>query len=550
MNRVLLLTTALIGAVLAQPATSALPELIVSSNGSYWQTGTVTKVTSGTASIIVDENNKKQLWEGFGGTFNEMGWDALSVVSSEIPRAMKLLFDANEGANFVSGRIPMGASDYAMSIYSLAETAGDYGMEKFSIARDREKLIPFIKAALQLKPDLYLWGSPWWAPAWMRDNADNMKSDAQTQEAYALYFARFVEEYGKEGMVIKAVHPQNEPGYAQVKWTHQLLIDFMKKYLSQKFAERKVTAEIWCGTMSAEVDTNIAIAVTKDADAMKVVKGFGFQWNTLGAVPTVAVKAHVWQTEHRCGNYDFNAPYWDRSKYNPNKAPNDHGYAEESWQNIRDWILAGVSAYCAWNMVLDTYGKNVLTWHQNALLVVDRSAKTLNITPAYYVFRHFSYYIAVGATRIETNSKEAVAFKNPDGSIVVQTYNKNDAAKKVTIGIGASLYEFDLPAHGWATLCERPVTSVGGSFLSKPQREQNRFTVTNVPQGYRIALSSIESAKYQLLSVSGRVLTTGLVSGGSRDAMIDKRVSSSSVVFVRVEFDGGETLTKRLCAVQ
>ena len=135
--------------------------------------------------------------------------------------ALKLLFDARDGANFVYGRLPVGASDYAMSWYTLAETANDYAMANFSIARDREKLIPYIKAALQVRPDIHLWASPWILPPWMKDSGGNMKSDAQTQGAYALYLAKFVEEYGKEGLKIEAIHPQNEPGYAQVKWTRR-----------------------------------------------------------------------------------------------------------------------------------------------------------------------------------------------------------------------------------------------------------------------------------------------------------------------------------------
>src|SRR5690349_25131860 len=35
---------------------------------------------------------------------------------------------------------------------------------------------------------------------------------------------------------------------------------------------------------------------------------------------------------------------------------NDDAYAVESWGLIRDWIKAGVTAYSAWNMVLDTVG--------------------------------------------------------------------------------------------------------------------------------------------------------------------------------------------------
>ena len=454
-------------------STSTGPSLITSAQSSYWQTGTVTTVTSGTADLNVDKNTTYQRWDGFGGCFNEMGWDALSVVSAtDVANAMKYLFDANDGANFVYGRLPLGASDYAMSWYTLDDTAGDYTMDKFSIARDQEKLIPFIKEALKVKADLHLWASPWVVPSWMMDSSSNMKSDAQTLGAHALYMARFVEEYAKQGLKIEAIHPQNEPGYARVHWTQAELITFIKTYLGPTFAQRNLTAEIWCGTMSKDPDdTNIAKATATDADAMKVVKGFGVQWNLQAAVSTLAAKATVMQTEHKCGNYNFATPYWDQSRYSSSKPQNDHLYGEESWQLIRDWIVSGVNSYSAWNMVLDTVGKSLDNWPQNSLLVVDRTAKTLTRTAAYYVFRHFSQYIAVGATRIAATGSSAAykgvgdtayntlngfAFKNPDGSIIIQVYNKNASSTKTTVGVGSALsqvlYQFDVPAHGWATL--------------------------------------------------------------------------------------------------
>ena len=432
---------------------------MTSAQNAYWTTGgQVTKVTSGTADVTVDKNTTYQRWDGFGGTFNEMGWDALSVVPSEIPNAIKYLFDPKDGAKFVYGRVPLGASDYSMSWYTFDETANDYTMANFSIARDRDKMIPYIKEALKVKPDLHLWASPWVLPSWMLNNG-SIKTDAQTMKAHALYFARFVEEYAKEGLKIEAVHFQNEPGYGRVRgWTGPLFISYVKTYMAPVFAERNITAEIWCGTMSKDPDdTNIAKATAADAEVMKIVKGFGVQWNLQAAVPTLAAKATVMQTEHTCGNYNFDTPYWKKSQYNPNMPPNDHAYGEESWQLIRDWIVAGVNSYNAWNMVLDTIGKSLDNWPQDALLVVDRTAKKLTRTAAYYAFLHYSSSIAVGATRLGTSgTNDAVAFKNPDGTIVVQVYNKGTAAKTTIVGVGSALsqtlYQFSVPAHGWATL--------------------------------------------------------------------------------------------------
>jgi glucosylceramidase len=432
---------------------------VTSAANAYWNTaGQVTRPTNGTADLSIDASTKYQRWDGFGGCFNEMGWDALSVVSAEIPRAIKLLFDAADGANLAYGRLPLGASDYSMSWYTLDDTAGDYAMDKFSIDRDRQKLIPFIKEALKTKPDLHLWASPWVVPAWMMDSSKNMKSDAQTLGAHALYMARFVEEYAKEGVKIEAIHPQNEPGYARVHWTQAELIDFMKTYLGPTFAQRNLSTEIWCGTMSKDPDdTSIAQATANDAAAMKYVKGFGVQWNLQSAVAGLAAKGPVMQTEHRCGNYNFDSPYWDKSRYDAKKPQNDHLYGEESWQLIRDWIVSGVNSYSAWNMVLDTVGMSLDSWPQNALLVVDRSAKTLTVTAAYYAFRHYSQYIAPGATRIAiSGSKDALAFKNPDGSIITEIYNGTGSPKTTTIAVGGALYQFEVPSHGWATFRVSP----------------------------------------------------------------------------------------------
>lgn len=440
-----------------------LPELVTTSNGSFFKTGTLAASTSGTADVSTDANNKKQRWDGFGGTFNEAGWDALGVLSeADRQLAIAYLFDAANGANFNYGRLPIGASDYAMARYTLAETANDYTMSSFSIAQDKKLLIPFIKAALAVKPDIHLWASPWTPPAWMKDNnstdSGNMKDNDMVLNAFALYLQKFVEAYAAEGLKIEAVHPQNEPGYVNpypsCAWTGALYIKFIRDYLGPLFEKNNVPAEIWCGTMSNQSDGTIAQNLAKDAKAMSYVKGFGLQWNTMGSVSALkSTNQPIMQSEHRCGNYDFSSPH-ATSSYDPNKPQNDYAYGVESWLNIKDWIDAGVNSYSAWNMVLDTLGTNLNAqkpWHQNALLVVDRGAKKLTATPAYYVFRHLSQFVAPKATVLGTSGGNALAFQNPDGAYVVVMYNSG-AAKQAVVSLGGTKYQFDMPGNGWATV--------------------------------------------------------------------------------------------------
>ncbi|WP_437333271.1 glycoside hydrolase family 30 protein [Sorangium sp. So ce394] len=442
------------------------PTLITSGPDEYWKTGTPTEVTSGNADVTVDDATTHQRWDGFGGTFNEAGWNVLSMLGeAERARAIELLFDKHEGAAFVYGRIPIGASDYAMDRYTLAETPNDTAMASFSIDRDKERLIPYIKAALAVSPGLHLWASPWTPPTWMKSNGafdgGRMKDDASTLQAYALYLAKFVEAYAGEGITIEAVHPQNEPNYEtrypSCLWTGPLMAKFIGTYLGPTFADRGLTAQIYLGTMSnneSGKDGAIISAVTGDATAMGYVKGFGLQWNMMSSASGLRSRnLPIVQTEHKCGNYPWNPA--GSPPFDAQKAPNDHAYAEESWGLIRDWIKAGVTSYSAWNMVLDTAGKNLDSerpWPQNALLTVDTAAKTLNVTPVYHVFRHVSEYVDPGAMRVATTGGDALAFKNPDGSIVTILYNSGNAAKMTVLDVAGKKLQFSIPAHGWATV--------------------------------------------------------------------------------------------------
>jgi len=429
----------------------------------------------------VTDTTAYQTFDGFGGTFNEIGWNVLSMLTAaERDRAMKLLFDANDGAAFALGRVPIGASDYAMDRYSLNETANDYTMTSFSLDRDRQKLIPYIKAALAINSKVRLWASPWTPPTWMKTGSyttdgktgwdgGNMKDDDKTLQAHALYLAKFVQEYGKEGITIEAIHPQNEPGYAtrypSCLWTPALFTKFIGTYLGPTFTSEKVNASIFVGTMSnsdSGMDGSIVSAVMADATAKKYIKGFGLQWGMLdnaASSPSTyqSYNLPLWATEHKCGNYPWN-PGGGLPSFNADKAQNDYPYAVESWGYLKNAIAkANVTAYNAWNMVLDSAGKNLDTtrpWPQNALLTVDTSAKTLTVTPVYYVFRHFSQYVVPGAKRVATSgsSPDAVAFKNPDGSIVAVMYNSGSSAKTTILAVGSAKVQFSVPANGFATV--------------------------------------------------------------------------------------------------
>ncbi|HKO53117.1 MAG TPA: glycoside hydrolase family 30 beta sandwich domain-containing protein, partial [Polyangiaceae bacterium] len=93
---------------------------------------------------------------------------------------------------------------------------------------------------------------------------------------------------------------------------------------------------------------------------------------------------------------------------------------------------------------------NTRVWAQNALLVVDGGQ--IVQTPAYYVFRHVSQYVAPQAKRIDATGGDAVAFKNPDGSLVAILYNSGAANNNYVVSIAGKNLQFAMPASGWATI--------------------------------------------------------------------------------------------------
>ena len=173
--------------------------------------------------MTVNDSSTAQTWEGFGGAFNEKGWNYLQMLSqADRDRAMQLLF-GTDGCRFAMGRIPMGASDYAMDRFTYDEVASgsnDNTMASFSITRDSQYIIPYVKAALAVKPDIRLWASPWTPPTWMKTGpfqAECFRFSLRRGQhdghdailkANAQYFVKFVQAYAQQSITIEAVAPQ------------------------------------------------------------------------------------------------------------------------------------------------------------------------------------------------------------------------------------------------------------------------------------------------------------------------------------------------------
>ncbi len=434
-----------------------------------WETGSNLAMTPRTPTAKVEielfPEKKLQRIDGFGGCFNELGWEALLALSSEERRKVLEQLFSPEGANFTVCRVPIGASDYALSYYSYDDVPEDFTLENFSIARDRYILIPFIKAAKEIRPELKLWGSPWSPPAWMkvnnhyalstgptnslstklppekniRNNATAFKMENGYLEAYALYLSKYVQAYQKEGVDISAVHVQNEIVYApfwpSCTWRPEDLAWFIGKYLGPRFKQDSLKAEIWLGTINSP-DPNYVRTVLSNKEAASVIKGVGLQWNgkkAIGAIHKEYPDLPLMQTESECGNGEKN---WKSAEY--------------TWSLIWQYLSNGANVYEYWNMVLDSSGKSSWGWAQNMLVSINKETKQIVYTPEFYLLKHLSHFVRPGAYRIQTSGgADRLAFVNPDGTVVLVVVNLEDTPKTVTVGIGDRQFELPLKAKAF-----------------------------------------------------------------------------------------------------
>lgn len=393
--------------------------------------------------ITVLTRNKAQIIDGFGGCFNELGWDALQMLDiAKQNEVMKGLFTP-EGLNFNICRMPIGANDYARSYYSLNDSAGDFEMKYFNIDRDKKNLVPYIKQAMQYNPQLKIWGSPWTPPAWMKLNKHYAsKSDPKYNDlsvtnqgiskftmeskylkAYATYFVKYVQAYLNEGINIYAIHPQNEISASQIfpscLWNAKELNVFIGEYLGPEFEKQKLDAEIWLGTINDPSFEKIDSILGNSASA-KYIKGVGYQWagqKAIGLTHQKYPELKLMQSENECGD-----------------GSNDWAAAQHTWGLIKHYFNNGANSYMYWNMMLEKDGISVWGWKQNAMISIDSTGNVV-YNPEYYLMKHLSHFIKPGAHLLKIGDVNALSFVNPDGEIIILVENplKETSVKTIRI---------------------------------------------------------------------------------------------------------------------
>ena len=324
-------------------------------------------------------------------------------------------------------------------------------MQTFSIKKDKEKRVPFIKRAIALieKEDLVFYASPWSPPAFMKTNKNMLQGGKllpEFRQSWANYYVKFIKAYEKEGIPVWGLTIQNEPMAVQ-RWESCIYTaneerDFLKNYLGptlEKAGLGDKNIVVW--DHNRDLISDRANTIFEDPEASKYAWGIGFHWyeTWTGGLPKYDNLKNIKESfpsknllfTEGCAE-GFNS---EKLQFWPN--------AERYGNSIINDFNSGVVGWTDWNILLDERGgPNHVQNFCFAPIHADTKTGLLTFTPTYYYIGHFSKFIKPGALRISTTTSrtaiESTSFKNKDGKIITVVMNKTDAKMGYKLIVGNS----------------------------------------------------------------------------------------------------------------
>jgi len=415
-----------------------------------------------TAVLKLEPAEKFQTITGFGGAFTESSAWLLNQLGKDNRRKILEAYFGDEGARYSLTRTHINSCDFSLRNYSYAPVEGDTALEHFSIAEDKDDLIPMIKEAMAISKDGFrIVASPWTAPPWMKDNKKYVggKLLPEYYDTWALFFSKYIDAYKAEGIDIWGITVENEPlgngnNWESMHYTPAEMTAFVQHHLGPRLeADGKGQVKILGYDQNREHLKEWVDTMYRDEAAARYFAGTAIHWyaSTYEVFPEELQYAHrkapgkyLMQTE-AC--VDSEVPHWQDDAWYWSKEATDWGwdwapepdkplhpkyvpvyrYARDIIGCLNNWV----DGWIDWNMVLDRQGGP--NWFKNwcvAPVIVDPEKDEVYFTPLYYTLAHFSRFIRPGARRIGWNltgsELQATAAQNPDGSIAVVVFNPTE----------------------------------------------------------------------------------------------------------------------------
>ncbi|CEG40790.1 family 30 glycoside hydrolase [Plasmopara halstedii] len=379
-------------------------------------------VKTASSFISVDFNTKFQVILGFGGAFTE----AAALQFSKLPKqkqeeVLTLYFDQRNGSAYTFGRVPMGSSDFSISSYNFDNVVNDTNLVHFDndVTHDQKWLIPFIKRAIEVQPNLKLFLAPWSPPAWMKRALPNQEPSMlnsvkpigikdEARAPWALYFSKFITAYKKHGIDFWGLTPQNEP-QAEEPWescmyTAEYQADFIGNYLGPVLKRDHPGLVLMVFDHNRGSVRQWAEAIYNHPTAAQYVDGMAFHWydnerymdgveyhERLNDTHYIDPSRFMLSTEScNCPGVGHGDLAWFRALR----------YGHDIMTDLNNHVVGWVD----WNLILDHQGgPNHLANKCDAPIIMTEDEQDFFIQPMYYFIQHFSKYIPVGSRRVKTH---------------------------------------------------------------------------------------------------------------------------------------------------
>lgn len=413
-----------------------------------WQSG----APAGENILTLDPSKQFQDILGFGAAFTDAACYTFNRLDASAREALfHELFHPSE-MNLNVCRTCIGASDYSTEMFSYDEGEPDPDMKRFSIAHDQAYLVPMLRQARKVNPDLFLFSSPWSPPGWMKAGGSMLGGSMRQHyfAPYAQYFLKFLQAYAAEGVPVQAITVQNEVDTDQdgrmpaCSWPQEYEIGFVKNHLGPLLQQSNMPTKIWI------LDHNYnlwgrAVDELEDSDLRKFCNSIAFHGyvgtpEMMSRVHDAFADVQLYWTE---GGPDYTAPDYATDWAN---------WGRMFTQVLRNWCRA----VTGWNLALDEKGRpNIGPFSCGGMVTIHSQTKEITRSGQYWAFAHFSRNVRRGARRFESSGTgsgiDHVALENPNGDKVLLLTNPNEA-KTITLKLPDKVAKVPLPANSVSTL--------------------------------------------------------------------------------------------------
>jgi glucosylceramidase len=376
--------------------------------------------------IQIDPRTWYQEILGFGGAFTDASCYMFSQLNAADRAALLRDLYGPDGLGFSVGRICIGSSDYTTSVYSFDESIDpDPELTRFSIDHDRAYILPTLRDARQLNPDLFLFSAPWSPPGWMKLNRSMLGGSMNRTyfASYSQYFVKFLESYAAAGVTVQATTIQNEVDTDQngsmpaCIWSQQDEVVFVKKYLGPALRAASLDTKIWILDHNYNLWGRV-IDQLSDPDLCKYVDGVA--WHIYeGTVDSISRVHNAFPSQN------MHATEYGAVITSPDFETDWSEWSEIFTGVLRNWSRSIVG----WNLALDEKGNpNNGPGQSGGIVTIHSGTQKITRCGQYWAFAHFSKVIQRGARVLSSTgalpSLSHVAITNPDGTHVLVLTNR------------------------------------------------------------------------------------------------------------------------------